>query len=530
MMNSRILVIDDEENVRDSMRAMLEPRRRDLSGIDAIGDELFGSKDAPSAPVQPSALPFSFAVDVAATGAEGLRRVREALAGGKPYAALFVDMRMPGWDGLTTVQHIREHDHQVEVIFVTAYSDYAVRDIVARAGMNVSYHCKPFSSEEIQQVAIRSVYEWNKARQLEQLMDHTARLRAISGDPEDMLPVILAYTLEKSNAQCALFAEKNDAGAWRSTVENGAWTDELRARALGCAAQLLSCANQETVFENTCFCLRFDRFVLVTFSGKDAAPPPSDALYLIRLYMEQARQTLDNARLRKTILEKEKTAAIGAAIAMVVHDLRGPIAGIQGATGYLLDYGPHEQDKANSFIHAIRDSANEAMHYVQDFLEFIRGEGSKPVLQPLPCRAFLREMAEEARTWQEARNVDIEVQAPDGVTFMMDNLKVRRMIANLVKNACEVLRDHPANRAPRVVLRGEITQGKGRLLVSDNGSGLPEQIKGRLFEMFNTAGKTGGTGLGLAIVKKFADAHELEIRAQSDANGTCFSLSGFEAH
>lgn len=48
-------------------------------------------------------------------------------------------MRMPGWDGLTTIQQIREVDVRSEVIFVTAFSDNNIDDIVSRAGAKVSY-------------------------------------------------------------------------------------------------------------------------------------------------------------------------------------------------------------------------------------------------------------------------------------------------------------------------------------------------------------------------------------------------------
>jgi signal transduction histidine kinase/CheY-like chemotaxis protein len=525
-MNTRILVIDDEENVRDSMRAMLTPRQRDTSAIDAVGERLFDGADEPAA--APPALPFHFEVDTTHSGREGLRLVREALASGRPYAVLFVDMRMPGWDGLTTVQHIREYDRQIEVIFVTAYSDYSVREIVARAGMNVSYHCKPFSSEELQQLAIKSVYDWNKARQLEQLMAETGRLDEIEGNPENMLPAILRYVCDRLPAQCALFAEPNEKGEWDCFAQAGKWSDALRVRALECAARHSSGANGRPVFEDACFCRVFDRFVLAAYSAGDIEPPSSEALYMVHLFLEQARQALDKARLRHTILQKEKNAAIGAAIGMVLHDLRSPIGAIQSACEFLLNIEPGSQAEPKSFIQAIRSSADQSMNYVQDLLEFIRGEKVELVLHPVTCRAFLEELAEEACKWTECAAVEIVVKVSDDAAFMMDKLKMRRLMLNLVKNAAEALRDYPSDRAPRIILSGDVQQGKGRLTVRDNGPGLPRQVRERLFELFNTVNKSGGTGLGLAIVKKFADAHGLEITADSDRNGTCFVLAGLE--
>jgi signal transduction histidine kinase len=59
--------------------------------------------------------------------------------------------------------------------------------------------------------------------------------------------------------------------------------------------------------------------------------------------------------------------------------------------------------------------------------------------------------------------------------------------------------------------------------VADTGQGIPEQVRGRLFELFAT-GRKGGTGLGLAIVKKIIDDHHGTIRPESGPSGTTFVI------
>ena len=71
------------------------------------------------------------------------------------------------------------------------------------------------------------------------------------------------------------------------------------------------------------------------------------------------------------------------------------------------------------------------------------------------------------------------------------------------------------NCAGRIVISGRRTDGAVEICVQDNGPGIPEDIKDRLFEPFVTSGKKGGTGLGLAIAKSIVEAHGGQILCQS---------------
>lgn len=406
---------------------------------------------------------------------------------------------------------------------------------MARVGTNVSYHCKPFSSEEIQQLAIKSVYEWNKARQLEQVIQATAKLRDVGGEPESMLPDILAFAASLLDAQGVLFAEKQAAGQWAVTVEAGVWTELSRAQALEKATGLagLEAASMD---DSACLLLSFDRFVFAARLPEKRSAPTSGALYLTRLFLAQARQVLDNARLRHDMQKKEKISAIGGAISMVAHDLRSPIAAILGASESLMDDDIRCRDAARDLIRGIRRSATESLDYVQDLLNFVRGDEMAISMQPEVCWDLLCELAEEARKRFRTCNFTVDVDLsgtnskifPELLFFVMDRAKMWRVLVNLINNAAEAPRDHPQESAPCVCLKCGLRKGKGWIAVSDNGSGIPTQIKDRLFTMFVTLNKSGGTGLGLPIVKKYCDAQSLSLNVESGSVGTTFTLSGFE--
>lgn len=169
--NAAVLVIDDEELVRNDIEEILTPKKPavELESVNLAASILF-DKPIANGNKRQTKIP-KFKVHKASNGMEGVDMVKKAVAAGTPYAVIFLDMRMPGWDGMETAEQIRMIDTKAEIIFVTAFSDNSIDDIIAKAGQNVGYHCKPYASEEITQLATKAVTDYNKLRNLEQLIE-----------------------------------------------------------------------------------------------------------------------------------------------------------------------------------------------------------------------------------------------------------------------------------------------------------------------------------------------------------------------
>lgn len=161
--NRRILVIDDNENVHESMRKILIGHVEE-SSLDDLERKLLGHAPVPKQEME-------FVLDFASQGEDGLKKVLDARNNGLPYALVFVDVRMPpGIDGVETLARLWKIDPDAQGVICTAYSDYSWDEIVERVGYSdrMLVLKKPFENMEVLQLACALTEKWN--------MTHQARL------------------------------------------------------------------------------------------------------------------------------------------------------------------------------------------------------------------------------------------------------------------------------------------------------------------------------------------------------------------
>jgi diguanylate cyclase (GGDEF)-like protein len=163
----RVLVVDDEADVRDAYRQILLQAdvSRDLAAFHDLRTRLFRSADP--AAVQPASRGATFD-PVFCDGAEAaVAAVKNALAGEQPFAVVFLDMRMPpGPDGVWAASRIRELDPAIEIVVCTAYSDVDPCEIggIVPPEEKLSYLQKPFHPHEVRQMTIALASKWRAER------------------------------------------------------------------------------------------------------------------------------------------------------------------------------------------------------------------------------------------------------------------------------------------------------------------------------------------------------------------------------
>ncbi|XXF75418.1 response regulator [Myxococcaceae bacterium GXIMD 01537] len=147
----RLLVIDDSEAIHTDFRRILSPRPCPVrSDLDALTESLFGPSPGGAAN-EPE-----FEVDSAYQGQEGIARILEAQAAGRPYALVFLDYRMPpGWNGAETLRRLRAVAPSLRVVLCSAYTDYAWEEMLRESGEPEALRelRKPFNGQDVREMA-----------------------------------------------------------------------------------------------------------------------------------------------------------------------------------------------------------------------------------------------------------------------------------------------------------------------------------------------------------------------------------------
>jgi two-component system NtrC family sensor kinase len=519
-LNLKILIADDDEEVRISLRKSLDPKIFAQAGLDKASNAFFGR--APT--LREKQRQYDFNIHEACNGREALDLVRKSVIEDQPYAVIFMGMRMPEGDGLKTVQEIRAIDRGVEIVFVTASSDHTVEEIVERAGLNVGYYCKPFAPEEIRQVAVKATYDWNRSRDLEQLIGMVSELRANENQMHVLLANILHQVGRIVGSTSSLIALRVAPGELIPEIGTGQFQDaEVTDRTLKQIRPLVTEASFPITLPDEhllVFHLGDHHLVALHEVGRKIN---SENIYLLTLLLESAGASIENSRLHKENAEKERLSALGHALGGIVHDLRNPVGAIQSlAELQAKSLAASDLGEVRELQELILSSSHEAMDLLEDILDFTRGTTCTP--KPLTVAALFALVEEKSSTFLKDFPVRFRIDSLPDISVQGDRKKMLRVFLNLIKNAADVLKESRTT-SPEITLEAVADGEEVIFSVTDNGRGIPPEIRADLFRPFVTFGKSGGTGLGLSIVSQIVEAHGATVQLVSAPGHTCFSFS-----
>jgi len=191
-------------------------------------------------------------------------------------------------------------------------------------------------------------------------------------------------------------------------------------------------------------------------------------------------------------------------IAAVSHELRTPLAGIVASLELLKEGSAGElPPDARRFVEMAHANGERLNDLINDVLDLERAESGRLrlELEPVDVGALLEEAAALNAPYAEKYSAQLRVDAPKGVSATADRKRLQQIVANLVSNAAKF---SPKEGEIRIAARAD--QNRVLLSVTDQGPGIPDEFKARIFGKFEQARHDkGGTGLGLAICKALVE-------------------------
>jgi len=258
---------------------------------------------------------------------------------------------------------------------------------------------------------------------------------------------------------------------------------------------------------------------IIAFINKEQANDffRNEDLQLIQSLSSQIARSIETFRLRDEKQKAEHLAAIGNMMSTIVHDLRTPMNNIQGFVELMQD--EEEQELRTEFAGIVYDQVRTLTSMTKDVLDFAKGKTSiLPV--KYPSDKLISQFVKLFENDVQKKGFVLESSCETASMVYVDPEKMGRVFMNIMKNALEAMEPGGTFSIHANEENGEI-----RFRLSDTGSGIPEEIRDKLFDSFVTSGKEGGTGLGLAIVKKMIDQHKGRIEVESEAGkGTTFNI------
>lgn len=249
----------------------------------------------------------------------------------------------------------------------------------------------------------------------------------------------------------------------------------------------------------------------------DKAVPQDWVLRIVSLLASQVARGVVVRRERDAGERAERLALLGHSISAILHDLRTPMTAVGGFSELMA--AESDASVRADYVGRIGRALEHMETMTTEVLAFARGKRDV-LLQKVYMNQFVDSVRELLLPETSSYGVELVVHAGyDGVA-RFDESKIKRVIFNLARNACQAM-------AEGGTFTWTVSREGERLAFecTDTGPGIPKEMEGRLFESFASHGKVGGTGLGLAMAKKIVDAHCGKIECRSTpGHGVTFRI------
>ncbi len=495
---SKLLIIDDEEGIRKVLSLSLAS-----DGYEVLA---------------------------AATGEEGIEIFKK-----ESPSIILTDIKMPGMDGIEVLKQIKELNPDAEVIMITGHGDMdsAIESLKLDAS---DFLNKPIRDEALS-VALKRA---------EQRIAIRKKLKSYTDDLENMVRIATEEVKRRSEFQNKLITSSNDAvvatdekgdiviynkgaegifGYTRSEVIRKMNIDELYPQTI--VTEFRSGLEERGDVDLS----QWKEIAIVTKDGDNVPTRFSGFI----LYGEDEvvgsvgffQDLREIKRLQEELITSERLAATGQTVAGLAHYIKNILNGLKGGT-YVLNvaFDKNNTDKIKNGWTMIERNVGKISDLVLDLLTYSKER--KPERENCFPNEIVEEVSDLMQSKARENNIEIERDLDPSIgEVYIDQKAVHRSLLNLISNAIDACifdttpKKHWQIKVTTAVEENYII----RFEVADNGMGMDEETKEKIFSsLFSTKGERG-TGLGLLVTEKIIKENGGKINVASEpGNGTTFTI------
>ncbi|MFP4510847.1 MAG: sensor histidine kinase [Spirochaetota bacterium] len=223
----------------------------------------------------------------------------------------------------------------------------------------------------------------------------------------------------------------------------------------------------------------------------------------LQLANEELRAT------QKELLRSERLSALGKMAGMILHDLRNPLSVLR-SHAEMMQLDLHDTETLSRGLELIVQEVDRMNDLANELLDYSRGEIrlNTAVVHPDELLERLRSIATPRLA---GRDIQLQLENRLMRPLILDRSRMLRVLSNLVDNSRKAIGKHG-----KITVQIDEQPMAVRIVVCDDGRGMPASILEHVFEPFYSAEHGGGTGLGMAIVRTVVEAHDGAVYVESE--------------
>jgi len=492
MAEEKILIVDDEEGIRKVLGISLADR--------------------------------GYTVLTAENAVEALR----IFSAEQPDMVL-TDIKMPGMDGIELLRRLKETNPDTEVVVITGHGDMdlAIKSLKYEA---TDFITKPIDDANLdralqksrERIALRSQLR-QYTENLENLLQQKSERLALQTKGAEQPPLfdLLPGYVTVHNAD------------YRITSANRRFKEDFAFEPASGARCYALVRGRSAPCEDCPVALTFDdgkshqgELSYKTPSGKDChlfawTTPLRDATDNVGAVMLMATDI-------SPILDmRDHLSSLGLMIGSVSHSIKGLLTGLDGGV-YMLDKGFAKDDpnQMGEGLDIVKMMVGRIKNMVLDVLYYAKER--ELAIAPGKLKDFVEETAAVVRPRTASAGIDLYCELAEGLdelAFNVDPDQLRAALVNILDNAVDACRENTDQPHPEIGFRVHLDNDDVIFVIKDNGVGMREEVRSKIFTLFFSSKATQGTGIGLFITRKIIRQHGGEISVTSQpGEGTCFRV------